>query len=128
MLDEAVEAALDLERRFGDPQDVEWAHDGNSLYIVQTRPITTVSVRDDGDGFDTVIGQDHAFTTAGIAESLPGVLPPLQWTTAAPLLENGFRQLFDQMNALPPVADDRPFLTGSWTRRPQPRSDEGSGG
>ncbi len=110
VLDEAVEAALDLERRFGDPQDVEWAHDGNSLYIVQTRPITTVSVRDDGDGFDTVIGQDHAFTTAGIAESLPGVLPPLQWTTAAPLLENGFRQLFDQMNALPPVADDRPFL------------------
>ena len=110
VLDEAVDAALDLERRFGDPQDVEWAHDGRRLYIVQTRPITTVSVRDDGDGFDTQIGEDHAFTTAGIAESLPGVLPPLQWTTAAPLLENGFRQLFDQMNALPPTADDRPFI------------------
>jgi pyruvate,water dikinase len=110
VLDEAVDAALDLERRFGDPQDVEWAHDGSKLYIVQTRPITTVSVRDDGDGFDTQIGEDHAFTTAGIAESLPGVLPPLQWTTAAPLLENGFRQLFDQMNALPPTADDRPFI------------------
>lgn len=26
------------------------------------------------------------------------------------LLENGFRQLFDQMNALPPITDDRPFL------------------
>ena len=110
VLDEAVEAALDLERRFAAPQDVEWAHDGERLYIVQTRPITTVSVHDDGDGFDTRIGADHAFTTAGIAESLPGVLPPLQWTTAAPLLENGFRQLFDQMNALPPAADDRPFL------------------
>ena len=110
VLDEAVEAALDLERRFGAPQDVEWAHDGRTLYIVQTRPITTVSERDDGDGFDTKIGEDHAFTTAGIAESLPGVLPPLQWTTAAPLLENGFRQLFDQMNALPPTADDRPFI------------------
>jgi len=110
VLDEAVAAALDLERRFGDPQDVEWAHDGAKLYIVQTRPITTVSVRDDGDGFDTRIGEDHAFTTAGIAESLPGVLLPLQWTTAAPLLENGFRQLFDQMNALPPAADDRPFI------------------
>jgi pyruvate,water dikinase len=110
VLDEAVEAALDLESRFGDPQDVEWAHDGDKLYIVQTRPITTVSVRDDGDGFDTPIGHDHAFTTAGIAESLPGVLPPLQWTTAAPLLENGFRQLFDQMNALPTDADHRPFL------------------
>ena len=110
VLDEAVAAALDLERRFAAPQDVEWAHDGQRLYIVQTRPITTVSELDDGDGFDTRIGADHAFTTAGIAESLPGVLPPLQWTTAAPLLENGFRQLFDQMNALPPAADDRPFL------------------
>ena len=110
VLDEAVDAALDLERRFGAPQDVEWAHDGRMLYIVQTRPITTVSERDDGDGFDTKIGEDHAFTTAGIAESLPGVLPPLQWTTAAPLLENGFRQLFDQMNALPPTADGRPFI------------------
>jgi phosphohistidine swiveling domain-containing protein len=110
VLDEAVDAALDLERRFGDPQDVEWAHDGSKLFIVQTRPITTATARDDGDGFDTEIGEDHAFTTAGIAESLPGVLPPLQWTTAAPLLENGFRQLFDQMNALPPAADDRPFI------------------
>ena len=110
VLDEAVEAAMDLERRFSSPQDVEWAHDGERLYIVQTRPITTVSVDDDGDGFDSIIGSDHAFTTAGIAESMPGVLPPLQWTTAAPLLENGFRQLFDQMNALPPAADDRPFL------------------
>lgn len=110
VLDEAVEAALDLEHRFGVPQDVEWAHDGEQLFIVQSRPITTVSVHADGDGFDTRIGSEHAFTTAGIAESLPGILPPLQWTTAAPLLENGFRQLFDQMNALPPAADDRPFL------------------
>jgi pyruvate,water dikinase len=110
VLDAAVEAALDLERRFGDPQDVEWAHDGEQLSIVQSRPITTISSGADDDGFDTRIGPDHAFTTAGIAESLPGVLPPLQWTTAAPLLENGFRQLFDQMNALPPMADHRPFL------------------
>jgi phosphohistidine swiveling domain-containing protein len=110
VLDEAIETALDLERGFGDPQDVEWAHDGEQLYIVQSRPITTITAGADDDGFDTRIGRDHAFTTAGIAESLPGVLPPLQWTTTAPLLENGFRQLFDQMNALPPMADRRPFL------------------
>jgi phosphohistidine swiveling domain-containing protein len=110
VLDEAIEIALQLEGRFGDPQDVEWAHDGKRLYIVQSRPITTVTSSPTDDGFDTVIGSDHAFTTAGIAESLPGVLPPLQWTTAAPLLENGFRQLFDQMNALPSIADSRPFL------------------
>ena len=110
VLDEAITVALDLEHRFGGPQDVEWAHDGERLYIVQSRPITTISTGRDDDGFDTQIGPDHAFTTAGIAESLPGVLPPLQWTTAAPLLENGFRNLFGQMKALPPLADRRPFL------------------
>ena len=110
VLDEAIAVALDLERRFDSPQDVEWAHDGDQLYVVQSRPITTISAGGNDDGFDTEIGSDHAFTTAGIAESLPGVLPPLQWTTAAPLLENGFRNLFDKMNALPPVADRRPFL------------------
>lgn len=110
VLDEAIDAALILESRFGEPQDVEWAHDGERLYIVQTRPITTILGKRADDGFDTRIGPDDSFTTAGIAESLPGVLPPLQWTTAAPLLENGFRQLFDRMKALPVVADGRPFL------------------
>ena len=75
MIDEAVEAALDLENRFGDLQDVEWAHDGYKRYIVLTRPITTVSVRDDGDGFDTPIGHNHAFTTAGTART-PWLLSP----------------------------------------------------
>lgn len=110
VLDGAIAAALDLEHKFGAPQDVEWAHDGKRLYIVQSRPITTISAGGSDDGFDTRIGADHAFTTAGVAESLPGVLPPLQWTTAAPLFENGFRNLFDRMNALPPLADRRPFL------------------
>lgn len=110
VLDEAIEAALSLEDRFGGPQDVEWAHDGERLYVVQTRPITTVSAIGSDDGFDTRIGPEESFTTAGIGEALPGVLPPLQWTTAGPLLENGFRHLFDRMKALPLVADRRPFL------------------
>lgn len=82
VLDEAIETALELERGFGGPQDIEWAHDGDQLFIVQSRPITTISVAPNEDGFDTPIGADHAFRTAGIAETLPGVLPPLQWTTA----------------------------------------------
>jgi rifampicin phosphotransferase len=30
-----------IEAAFGAPQDVEWAHDGRSLFILQSRPITT---------------------------------------------------------------------------------------
>jgi pyruvate,water dikinase len=112
LIDEVIAAALDIEARFGAPQDVEWAHDGELLYVVQARPITTVGAPtvDTGDGFDSSLGPDDTYTTAGIAESMPGVLPPLQWTTAGPLLENGFRHLFDEMGALPGDADRVQFL------------------
>ncbi len=31
----------DLERRLGGPQDIEWALEGGSLYVLQARPVTT---------------------------------------------------------------------------------------
>jgi pyruvate,water dikinase len=33
---------LDLERYFGKPQDVEWCIEGEALYLLQSRPITTL--------------------------------------------------------------------------------------
>jgi pyruvate,water dikinase len=33
---------LDIETHYGVPQDIEWAYVGDSLYIVQSRPITTL--------------------------------------------------------------------------------------
>jgi pyruvate,water dikinase len=34
--------ALDVERHYGAPQDIEWAEQGGRWYLVQTRPITTL--------------------------------------------------------------------------------------
>lgn len=111
LIDEVIATALDIEVRLERPQDIEWAHDGERLWIVQARPITTLGTDGDaGDGFDTAIGADDTYTTAGIAESMPGVLPPLQWTTAGPLMEDGFRHLFDRMAALPESAERTRFL------------------
>ena len=31
----------DLEQRLGGPQDIEWALEGGSLYVLQARPVTT---------------------------------------------------------------------------------------
>lgn len=36
-----VEVGLQLESAFGSPQDVEWAYEGEELYVLQSRPITT---------------------------------------------------------------------------------------
>ena len=92
--------AVLVERTLGDPQDIEWAWDGRALTLLQARPIASVSRRVD-DGFDTSTRARTRWTTAGIAETLPGVLPPLRWSTAGFLLEDAFRRLFDELGVLP---------------------------
>jgi rifampicin phosphotransferase len=93
--------ALGVERAFGAPQDIEWAWDGVRLRVLQARPITTVTTPPDDDGFDTPADPDRRYTTAGIAEMLPGVLPPLLWDVNGTLTEEAFRSLFDGLGALP---------------------------
>jgi pyruvate,water dikinase len=99
---EALDLALQVERLAGSPQDVEWAWDGTSLWVVQARPITATG-GEQGDGFDDsdedLDGVD--LTTAGFGETLPGVLPPLLWVIGSHLVEEAFRHLLDQLAVLP---------------------------
>ncbi len=95
----AAELALDIERHDGRPQDIEWAYDGETLWIVQARPIT-VRGDEDGDGFDSPVDVAQ-LTTAGIGEMLPGVLPPFRWQVAAHLVNEAFAQLLDELGARP---------------------------
>lgn len=111
-LAELAETALAIERELGgEAQDIEWAHDGERLWIVQSRPITVEAGEAPpehaqggeaapDDGFDTPLA-GHAHTPAGVREMLPGVLPPLVWTMTAPRLEEAFRSLFAALGALP---------------------------
>ncbi|GAB4585615.1 PEP/pyruvate-binding domain-containing protein [Nocardia sp. IFM 10818] len=93
--------AREIERRAGRPQDVEWAWDGSRLSIVQARPITVRA--DAADPFDSpaaeLTGRHH--TTAGIAEMLPGVLPPLRWEVCSFLVEEGLRGLLHGLGSPP---------------------------
>jgi len=101
-LGELVPLTLQIEKAFGAPQDIEWADDGTTLYLVQARPITTTAhIAADDDGFDTVPVEECTYTPAGIGEMLPGVLPPLLWSIDGPLIEEGFRQLFGQLGVVP---------------------------
>ena len=38
-----VKLGLDLEEAYKNPQDIEWAYQGGEFYIIQTRPITTLT-------------------------------------------------------------------------------------
>ena len=97
---EAADLALRVERATGGvPQDVEWAWDGQRTWLVQARPITTGPARAD-DGSDTP--PDGAeLTTAGIGETLPGVLPPLVWDVGSFLVEEALRGVLGRLWGLP---------------------------
>ena len=59
-----------------DPQDIEWAHDGGRLWILQARPVTRVP----RPGPEGLRRQARYWSTANIADSLSGVLYELSWS------------------------------------------------
>lgn len=69
-----------LERRFGDiPQDVEWTYDGEQIWVLQSRPITTLV---------------PLWTRKIAAEVIPGVIRPLTWSINQPLTCGVWGDLF----------------------------------
>lgn len=63
--------AYRLEKRYhGTPQDIEWSYDGQTLWVLQSRPITTLL---------------PIWTRKIAAEVIPGVIHPLTWSINRPL-------------------------------------------
>lgn len=85
--------AIEIEERYGVPQDVEWAFHEGVLYILQSRPISTWDADRAAAAeaqpppfpaswtseFDTHVPDTDppTYTSANISEVLPGVLTPL---------------------------------------------------
>jgi len=66
--------ALKVEQVFGTPQDIEWAMAGPNLFILQSRPITTIAAAKTWE-------DRQVWSTTNAAEVLPGVLTPMVWST-----------------------------------------------
>ena len=49
---EVAQFGLTLEEAYSHPQDIEWAIEGNTFYITQTRPITTLSSVGESEGLE----------------------------------------------------------------------------
>jgi pyruvate,water dikinase len=90
-----------LETSQGLPQDIEWVFDGEELYLVQTRPITTLppdSLFDEavaGDGF-------ILWDNSNITESYNGVVTPLTFSHVS----RSYRQVYLQYCELMGVPAD----------------------
>ncbi|MGH2362189.1 MAG: PEP-utilizing enzyme, partial [bacterium] len=83
-------------RHFGRPQDIEWAIEDGCLYLLQSRPITSLSRIGDPDG------ALNLWDNSNIAESYGGVTTPLTFSFARRAYEEVYRQ-FCRMMRVPPA-------------------------
>lgn len=72
--------ARQLELRYrGIPQDIEWTYDGQTLWLLQSRPITTLQ---------------PIWTRKIAAEVIPGAIRPLTWSINRPLTCGVWGEIF----------------------------------
>jgi len=83
------------ERYFGLPQDIEWAVSGSRLYLLQSRPITSLTGKVDPEGLWQL------WDNSNIAESYSGVTTPLTFSFARHVYEEVYRQ-FVKILRVPP--------------------------
>lgn len=69
--------ALRVEEACGSPQDIEWAFQGDELFLLQARPITTKLLPAPIE--DTML---TIFDNSNIVESYPGITSPLTYSFA----------------------------------------------
>ena len=98
-----VLAASRFENR---PQDIEWAFHDDQLYLLQSRPITSLASVADADGVRTI------WDNSNIAESYNGVTTPLTFTFAQRAYEGAYRQFCRMMKVPAKVIADNDAMFG----------------
>ena len=84
---------LSIEQHYGTPQDIEWCHDGERFWIVQSRPVTTARQHD----------AEVEWTRANLAEVLPDLTSPQALAEFEELLDVAERQFLGR--AVAPEAE-----------------------
>ena len=81
-----AEIARQIARRLRHPQDIEWAIEGDDLYVLQARPITTLNDLPDPDDACNI------WDNSNIIESYSGVTTPLTFSFARSAYEGVYRE------------------------------------
>jgi pyruvate,water dikinase len=85
-LKQLTKLATDVSRFYQRPQDIEWAIKGDKLYLLQSRPITSLANLPDPDGIRAI------WDNSNIAESYSGITTPLTFSFAKLAYEGVYRQ------------------------------------
>ncbi len=112
------DSAVNAEKLFGMPMDIEWAMNGKGeILFLQARPITVVTEDDvDISEFDFKEDvTDKVITTCNVREMLPIAVTPLSMSTSVFCLDWGMRMLMAKnhsiktVDSLPPFSCITPF-------------------
>jgi pyruvate,water dikinase len=80
LIEQVAFLARQLENQYhGIPQDIEWSYDGQTLWLLQSRPITTLL---------------PIWTRKIAAEVIPGLIRPLTWSINRPLTCGVWGEIF----------------------------------
>jgi len=100
-----------LEGELGCPQDIEWAIAGGKLFILQSRPITTLQGYNPSTGEcnDSLTG-DYLWSNVNFGEAISEVMTPLTWSVIQFTLDD-----WVFIRNLPSVGNigGRPYLNSS---------------
>ena len=94
---EISELAISTSEYFGRFQDIEWAIEGNKLYLLQSRPITTLKNIENRDASNI-----NVWDNSNIAESYGGVTTPLTYT----FIKKAYGEVYKQMCKMFDVSED----------------------
>ena len=70
-----------LETELGQPQDIEWAIADRKLYLLQSRPITTLVGYNPRSGeWNASLTGDYLWSNVNVGEAMSDVMTPLTWS------------------------------------------------
>ena len=80
-IEEIVQLARKSVKLFGSSQDIEWAYEGNRLFLLQARPITSVAQK----------REFELWTRDNVADVIPDAVTPLTWSLVKKATNNAFK-------------------------------------
>jgi len=98
-----AEIAEKLEKLEDVPWDVEFACEGERVWVVQARHVTGLGFPEGGDA-------NTVWSSVNVGEALPGVATPFTWSVAGAYSDSGFRKAFGTLGCAVPK---NPVLVGN---------------
>ncbi len=111
LFDELINGALDIEKEFGKPADLEWAIDKNGkVFWLQVRPITGLIKAHLNELDDAPVYEKPIYTRGNIGEMMPGPVTPLTLSTFAKSIDFGLQEFYYKTGAIPKIYDNPIFI------------------